>query len=181
MDGVGSDHSILFEGFRLDRRGGCLFLLDQEGVATPVALGSRAINLLSLLVERRGELVSKDAIMAAVWPGRVVEEANLNVQIAKLRHILDADREQGSCIQTISGRGYCFVGTVQERTVVASPMLALPDKPSLAVLPFENLSGDPEQGYFADGMAKEIMGRCPVCDGCSLSPATPASAIRAKL
>jgi DNA-binding winged helix-turn-helix (wHTH) protein len=53
--------------------------VDEGGVATPVALGSRPINLLSLLVERPGELVSKDAIMEAVWPGRVVEEANLNV------------------------------------------------------------------------------------------------------
>ena len=106
MGRVGSADTLLFEGFRLDRRGGCLFRLDQGGIGTPVALGSRALNLLGLLVERNGELVSKDAIMEAIWPGRVVEEANLNVQIGKLRHILDADRAQGSCIKTTSGRGY---------------------------------------------------------------------------
>jgi DNA-binding winged helix-turn-helix (wHTH) protein len=112
MDGVVSAESILFESFRLDRRGGCLFRLDQRGVASPIALGSRAFNLLVLLVERNGELISKDEIMNAVWPGRVVEEANLNVQISKLRQILDRNREQGSCIQTISGRGYRFVAPV---------------------------------------------------------------------
>ena len=114
MDRVGAADSILFERFRLDRRSGCLFRLDPEGVGTPVALGSRAFALLGLLVERRGELVSKDEIMKAIWPGRVVEEANLNVQIGKLRHILDAGRKQGSCIKTISGRGYCFVAPVTQ-------------------------------------------------------------------
>jgi DNA-binding winged helix-turn-helix (wHTH) protein len=113
MDLSGSADSVLLEGFRFDRRGGCLFRVDQGGVTTPVALGSRAINLLSLLVERHGELVSKDVIIASVWPGRVVEEANLNVQISKLRQLLDQGREHGSCIQTIPGRGYCFVGGVR--------------------------------------------------------------------
>ena len=79
MDGVAKADSILFERFRLDRSRGCLFRLDQGGVGTPVALGSRALDLLNLLVGRKGELVSKDEIMRAVWPGRVVEEANLNV------------------------------------------------------------------------------------------------------
>src|SRR5215469_7126027 len=114
MDREGSADVFLFEGFRLDRRGGVLYQVDREGMGTPVPLGSRAFNLLSLLIERKGELVSKDEIMNAVWPGRVVEEANLNVQIAKLRHILDADRAQGSCIKTISGHGYCFVAPVKQ-------------------------------------------------------------------
>ena len=103
MDLPGSADSVLLEGFRLDCRGGCLFRVDQGGVATPVALGSRATKLLSLLVERQGELVSKDAIMEAVWAGRVVQEANLNVQVARLRQILDRDRNHSSCIQTLPG------------------------------------------------------------------------------
>jgi DNA-binding winged helix-turn-helix (wHTH) protein len=97
MDRAGSAESVLFEGFRLDRRAGCLFRLDQEGVTTPVALGSRALDLLRLLVERKGELISKDVIMTAVWPGRVVEEANLNVQVSKLRQILDVDLVCSAC------------------------------------------------------------------------------------
>jgi DNA-binding winged helix-turn-helix (wHTH) protein len=108
----GSADSVLLEGFRLDRRGGCLYRLDQGGGANPVALGPRAIKLLSELVEHRGELVSKDALMTGVWPGRAVEEANLHMQIANLRHILDKDRKHGSCIQTLAGRGYRFVGAV---------------------------------------------------------------------
>ena len=118
MDLPGSADSVLLEGFRLDCRGGCLFRVDQGGVATPVALGSRATKLLSLLVERQGELVSKDTLMEAIWPGRVVEEANLNVQVAKLRQVLDRDRKNGSCIQTIAGRGYCFVGAVSRPEAV---------------------------------------------------------------
>jgi adenylate cyclase len=172
MDLSGSADSVLLEGFRLDRRGGCLFRVDQGGMATPVALGARAVNLLSLLIERRGELVSKDALLKAVWPGRVVEEANLNVQVAKLRHILDQDRKEGSCIQTVAGRGYCFVGTVRQpepETHSATPPitvpsiqgsrahLALPDRPSIAVLPFTNMSSDLEQEYFADGIAEDII------------------------
>jgi adenylate cyclase len=165
MDRVGSADTFLFEGFRLDRRGGVLSRLDQGDVPTPVALGSRALNLLGLLVERNGELVSKDAIMEAIWPGRVVEEANLNVQISKLRQILDRNREHGSCIQTIHGRGYRFVGVVTQPEVGArsaiSPTavvaLPLPGKPSVAVLPFTNMSGDDEQEFFVDGIAEDII------------------------
>jgi DNA-binding winged helix-turn-helix (wHTH) protein len=98
MDGLGSADILLFEGFRLDRRSGVLFRLDRAGAAAPVPLGTRALDLLGLLVERQGELISKDVIMMAVWPGRVVEEANLNVQISKLRHLLDRNLEEGSCI-----------------------------------------------------------------------------------
>ena len=112
MDGLGSADILQFEGFRLDRRAGRLCRLDQAGIVTPIALGSRTLDLLALLVSRRGELVSKDELLAAVWPGRVVEEANLNVQISKLRHILDHGRQQGSCIQTVIGYGYRFTGEV---------------------------------------------------------------------
>src|SRR5436305_14902343 len=101
MDRVASAEGVLFEGSRLDRCRGCLFRLDEGGTSEPVALGSRAIDLLGFLVERKGQLVSKDEIMAAVWPGRVVEEANLNVQISKLRSVLDHNRDEGSCIQTV--------------------------------------------------------------------------------
>src|SRR5260370_26756485 len=112
MDRLGSADILLFEGFRLDRSGGGLFRLDQADTAAPVALGSRALDLLGLLAEQQGELVSKDAIMETVWPGTVVEEGNLTVQISTLRRILDQNREEGSCIQTVPGRGYRFVAPV---------------------------------------------------------------------
>src|SRR5215472_11574436 len=104
---LGSADILLFEGFRLDRGG--LSRLDQAGVATPVALGSRALDLF---VEHHGQLVSKDEIMQAVWPGTAVEESNLTVQISALRRILDRDRVEGSCIQTVPSRGYRFIPPV---------------------------------------------------------------------
>jgi adenylate cyclase len=164
MELSGSADSVLLEGFRLDHRSGCLFRVDQGGVATPVALGSRATKLLSLLVDRQGELVSKDTLMEAVWPGRVVEEANLNVQVAKLRHVLDRDRKHGSCIQTIAGRGYCFVGAVSRREAEAqsastttSQNRARPrPRLSIVVLPFTSLSDDREQHYFADAITEDL-------------------------
>ena len=92
----GSADILLFEGFRLDRRGGVLYRLGQ---AAPIVLGSRTLNLLGLLAARQGEVVSKDEILGVVWPGRVVEESNLNVQIAKVRRILDQNRDEGSVLE----------------------------------------------------------------------------------
>src|SRR5437867_1444929 len=112
MDELGSADIALFGGFRFDRRTGGLFRLDETGGATRVVLGARALALLALLIGRSGELLTKDEILAVVWPGRVVEEANLNVQISKLRRILDQDRAEGSCIQTVTGYGYRFTAVV---------------------------------------------------------------------
>jgi TolB-like protein/DNA-binding winged helix-turn-helix (wHTH) protein/tetratricopeptide (TPR) repeat protein len=125
MDGRGPSDILLFEGFRFDPPSGGLFRLDQAGSAAPVAVGSRALELLGLLVRRNGELVSKDEILAAVWPGRAVEEANLNVQVSKLRHILDQNRQNGSCIQTVTGYGYRFTADVT-RADPAPPPQTLP-------------------------------------------------------
>jgi TolB-like protein/DNA-binding winged helix-turn-helix (wHTH) protein len=127
MPELDSAEILLFEGFRLDRRGGGLFQLDQAGVATHVAIGSRALDLLGFLAEHPGELVSKDAIMDAVWPGTAVEEGNLTVQVSALRRILDENRDRGSCIQTVPGRGYRFVAPVTRKNGAALP---LPRPPS---------------------------------------------------
>src|SRR5271155_1471491 len=89
MDAPPSTDIALFEGFRLDRRSGALFRRDQRGVYAPVAIGSRALDILRVLVERPEDLVSRAEILAAVWPGTVVEDSNLNVQIAALRRVLD--------------------------------------------------------------------------------------------
>jgi DNA-binding winged helix-turn-helix (wHTH) protein len=105
MVGHTSAGILFFEGFWLDRQGGGLFRADQGGCLIPVALGARALELLDFLARHHGDPVSKDDIMTFVWSGRVVPEANLNVQVSKLRHILDQDRARGSCIQTINGFG----------------------------------------------------------------------------
>jgi TolB-like protein len=154
MDPASSADIFLFERFRLDRRGGGLFCLD----GVQVAVGSRALDVLSVLIERAGDLVSKDEIMGAVWQGTTVEDANLTVQISTLRRVLDNGGSHASCIQTIPGRGYRFVGGVTSHDPGTRHSPApLPDRPSIAVLPFQNLSGDAEQEYFVDGMAEEII------------------------
>jgi TolB-like protein len=119
---------------------------------------------LGVLVERHGDLVSKDEIMDAVWPGTVVEDNNLTVQISALRRILDLGRGEGSCIQTVAGRGYRFVGAVARasgvapagsRTTAQSGAQPAP-RLSIVVLPFANLSDDREQQYFADGITEDL-------------------------
>src|SRR5882724_8384748 len=100
---------LVFGAFRFDRKRRALFHCD-GGAQIP--MGSRALGILGVLVERAGELVAKDEIMDAVWPETVVEDANLTVHVSTLRRVLDAGRLDGSCIQTISGRGYRFLGPV---------------------------------------------------------------------
>jgi TolB-like protein len=141
---------FLFEAFWFDRRAGALFRRDAGGGLVPVAMGSRALAVLDTLVAREGHLVPKDEIMHAVWPETVVEDNNLTVQISALRRVLDQGRAGGSCIQTIARRGYRFLGRLARDGGDPRPRL------SIVVLPFANLSNDPEQEYFVDGMVEEI-------------------------
>ena len=114
MAAIASTEIFLFEKFRFDRRAGVLFECDQEGVFEPLAVGSRAAEVLGVLVDHPGDLVSRDEIMAAVWPGTVIEDGNLSVQISALRRVLDNGRSEGSLIQTVPGRGYRFLGQVRQ-------------------------------------------------------------------
>src|SRR3981189_2671018 len=164
MDAVASPDISLFEDFRLDRRGGVLFRRDQQGVFVPLVIGSRALDILGVLVEQPGYLVSRDEIIEVVWRGRAVEDSNLNVQVAALRRILDRNREQGSCIQTVAGRGYRFVIPVakwEDGAHTPSHAIAVPGgrpapRLSIVVLPFTNLSDDRKQEYFADAMTDSL-------------------------
>jgi TolB-like protein len=123
-----------------------------------VPLGSRAVDLLCALAAARGELVSKDRLMAELWPGIAVEEHNLYVHVSALRKALE-EEDGETCVITVPGRGYRFVGARAPGATSPSDAGQGPpfaDKPSIAVLPFQNMSGDPEQDYFADGMVEEI-------------------------
>ena len=102
--------------FRLDTQADLLFRGSE-----PVALGRRATAVLRALVERPGELVSKDALIETAWPGLVVEDSNLTVQISALRRLLDHDRSNGSCIQTVSGRGYRFIAPLEHPNTEVLP------------------------------------------------------------
>ena len=136
----------------------------------PVQVGTRAFDLLLALVKRKGELATKDQLMAEVWPGTIVEENNLQVQMSALRKVLGGEASTSRCLQTVPGRGYRFVGAVQADVPAAAggdgPAAkvydgeeppALPDKPSIAVLPFTNMSDDRDQEYFADGICEDII------------------------
>jgi TolB-like protein/Tfp pilus assembly protein PilF len=147
-----------FGPFRLDPQAGVLY----RG-AEPTMLGQRAVALLRLLLEEAGAPVSKDALVEAGWGGLAVADNNLTVQIAALRRVLADAAEAESWIETLPRRGYRYVGppvitndpdAAGDRS---APAPTLPEKPSVAVLPFANLSGDSEQQYFADGMVDEII------------------------
>jgi TolB-like protein/Tfp pilus assembly protein PilF len=156
MSGDEAAEDLIFDGLKLNQRG--LLRLDPAGRAAPVALGSRALDLLLLLAKHQGAVVSKGDLMAGAWPGIAVEESNLTKQISALRRTLDRNPGVGSCIQTVPSRGYRFVATVtrtHQPTAVA-PLPAVREQPSIAVLPFRNLSDDPAQDYFADGVVEEI-------------------------
>jgi TolB-like protein/Tfp pilus assembly protein PilF len=161
MQGLAPSDVFVFEDFRLDRRRG-LFRRDEGGAFVPVALGPRALGILGVVIERAGEVVSKDEIIAGVWPETVVEESNLTVQISALRRVLDNGRSNGSCIQTVAGRGYRFVASVRRTCANADASALLqtgarpPPRLSIVVLPFINLSRDPDQEYFADGITDDL-------------------------
>src|SRR5499427_8740388 len=104
--------------FRLDTQDGVLL---RE--SAPVPIGRRAVALLRTLVERPGVLVSKDALIEAAWPGRLVEESNLPVQVAALRRVLGEAPGGDRWIETMPGRGYRFIGPVLTEAEIAAVSL----------------------------------------------------------
>jgi TolB-like protein/Tfp pilus assembly protein PilF len=127
---------------------------------TPIKLGSRALDILCVLAAAKGDVVSKDDLMARVWPGLVVEENNIQVHISALRKALDDGPGGQSHVVTVPGRGYRLVG-LQPSMRPVDPKIdqhpAVPATPSIAVLPFHNMSNDPDQDYFADGIVEDII------------------------
>ena len=160
MDAGVRTETLAFGPWHFHRRAHVLSRLDATGDRIPASVGSRALEILALLLERPGMLVSKDAIMDAVWPGVAVEPNNLTVQIAALRRVLDEGRTGESCIQTIPGRGYRFTATVEgpEERTASVPDFGIANAPrlSLVVLPFENLGGNPADDYLADTVTEDL-------------------------
>jgi len=149
----------LFEDYALDtnrrelRRG-----------ATLVSLEPQVFDLLEYLIRNRQRVASKDDLIASIWDGRIVSESALSNRINAARTAIGDNGEDQRLIHTVVRKGIRFVGDVHERQEPAPVAAqsrqypALPDKPSIAVLPFQNLSGDPEQEYFADGVVEDIIG-----------------------
>jgi TolB-like protein len=148
------DGEISFGRFRLD-----LTRRELRRDNSPVRLGSRARDILCVLAAAGGALVTKDELIAQVWLGTIVEENNLHFHISSLRKALDADGKGETWIVTVPRRGYRLLRS-PEPAAADIPARAesspVADEPPIAVLPFLNLSGDPEQEYFVDGMVEEI-------------------------
>jgi TolB-like protein len=135
--------------------------------AQEIPVGPQVFDLLVYLVQNRERVVTKDDLLDAVWSGRFVPESNLTTRINAVRKAIGDSGEEQRLIRTVPRKGFRFVGVVtceaenvkdvRGSTATTRIPLPLPDKPSIAVLPFENLSGDPEQEYFADGMVEEII------------------------
>jgi TolB-like protein len=130
-----------------------------------IATGPQVFDLLVYLIQNRERVVSKDDVLDSVWSGRTVSESTLTSHINAVRKAVGDSGEQQRLIRTIARKGFRFVGEVREiripdgsnppGTELETP--ALPDKPSIAALAFQNLSGDPEQEYFADGVVEDII------------------------
>jgi TolB-like protein len=134
-------------------------------------MGPQVFDLLLYLIQNRERVVSKDDVLDAVWSGRIVSESTLTSHINAVRKAIGDNGEEQRLVRTIARKGFRFVGeiregrasdgqnspTMQPVKVDEAPAPALPDKPSIAVLAFQNLSGDPEQEYFADGVVEDII------------------------
>ena len=133
-----------------------------------IAIAPQVFDLLEYLIRNRDRVVSKDDLIDAIWQGRVVSDAALTTRLNAARSAIGDSGEAQRLIKTLPRKGFRFVAPVREpqmsagATIAEMPVeppkstLALPDKPSIAVLAFANLSSDPEQEYFADGVVEDI-------------------------
>ena len=151
-----------FERFTLDLAGGCLRAEDRE-----IALRPKSFKLLRHLVENAGRLVSKDELMKALWPNVIVTDDSLKRCVSEVRIALGDEAQQ--IVRTVPRRGLRFIARLSQPATELAPLVSpivasdslpefppLPDKPSIAVLPFQNLGGDLQE-YFADGIVEEII------------------------
>jgi TolB-like protein len=137
--------------------------------ADVVSVAPQVFDLLDYLIRNRERVVSKDDLINAIWNGRSVSDAALTTRLNAVRSAIGDSGDEQRLIKTLPRKGFRFVGQVREAqgpagaaatdnpTEPPKPALALPDKPSIAVLPFQNMSDDPGQDYFADGMVDDII------------------------
>ena len=139
--------------------------------AEAIAIGPKVFDLLLYLIQNREHVVSKDDLLEAVWSGRIVAESTLTSHINAVRKAIGDSGEEQRLVRTITRKGFRFVGEIKEASGdrasphtgparsegPPAPALTLPDRPSIAALPFLNLSGDIEQEYFTDGVVEDII------------------------
>jgi len=167
---------IAFGPFLLDTSRGTLV---RDGV--PLPIGRRAMLVLRALLESPGEVVSKDALIDFAWPGLVVEDSNLSVQIAALRRLLGEDPGGGTWIVTVPRAGYRIAAEVAAEEISLDPAAAVPAadgdrRASIAVLPLVNLGEDASQEWFVDGVTEDIISALARAYSDSFELAIPAAA-----
>ncbi|CCE10319.1 conserved hypothetical protein [Bradyrhizobium sp. STM 3843] len=138
-----------------------------------IAVEPQVFDLLTYLIQNRDRVVSKDDLFAAVWAGRIVSDSTLATRINAARRAVGDSGEQQRLIRTVARKGVRFVGAVRLRAAAghaalspdqrpdgqlrAARALASSKRPAIAVLPFVNMSGEPDQDYFSDGISEDII------------------------
>jgi TolB-like protein/Flp pilus assembly protein TadD len=162
-------HEVRFAAFAVDLRAGEL-----RKLGVKVRLQEQPFQMLSVLLERPGELVTREELRKRLWSGQtfVDFEHSLATAVKKLRRALGDSAVHPQFIETLPRRGYRFIATLEAKSRAG--------KVILAVLPFENLTGDPGQEYFSDGMTEEMIARLGRLYPQRLGVIARASAIRYK-
>jgi len=150
---------IQFSGFSLDSEG---YALKKGQMA--VSLEPQVFSLLLYLAENRDRLISKDELIGQIWDGRIVSDAAITSAINLARRAVGDDGRTQAVIKTFPKKGFRFVAEVSEipdgmpaSSPVARQGQSSPDQITIAVLPFDNLSNDPEQEFFGDGIVEAIV------------------------
>jgi TolB-like protein len=149
---------FLFENHELD-----LSRRELRRAGRLVPIEPQVFDLLVYLVENRNRVVTKDDLIQSIWKGRIVSESALTTRINAARKAVGDSGDSQRLIRTLPRKGFRFVGEVTSQPSASTaapapaPALPLPDKPSVAVLSFTNMTGDPDNEFFGDGIAEDII------------------------